>query len=270
MANRNQRNFRNHREKRRIEESNEEAANPAIQQFLNYRKELDDKHDRHERLLKMSRDITIEAKRIIFLLHNIDARKGNRETCLTEANERVNKLIANNFAAIAKELKGHEVFQYMRAISPGIQEFIEALTFYEYLSSDGQQSDWTDVQEKMKYEENDERFNLFLCPVEFILGYADLTGEVMRYCINSLGSGETENCFKTCKFLQNIYAKFLTIGSVPNHGRDFSHKLSTMKMSTFKAEHVCYQLKVRGTEGAKFPSSLDFSINNDEVDEGFY
>jgi hypothetical protein len=77
MSFRNQRNFRNNREKRRIEEGSEEAAqsdNPVIQQFMLYRKELDNKHDRHERLVKMSRDITIEAKRIIFLLHNIDAR----------------------------------------------------------------------------------------------------------------------------------------------------------------------------------------------------
>ncbi|KAG5670963.1 hypothetical protein PVAND_001192 [Polypedilum vanderplanki] len=276
MSFRNQRNFRNNREKRRIDEEDkneEQSNNPVIQQFKEYSKELDNKHDRHERLVKISRDITIEAKRIIFLLHNIDARKNNKERVLTEAKERIDKLIANNFALIAKELKNHEIFQFMRAVSPGIQEFIEALTFYEFLAEKEDPSTWEEVQEKMKYKDGDDgnEYSLFLCPIEFILGYADLTGEVMRYCINSLGSAEIDNCFKTCKFLQHVYAKFLTISSVPNHGRDFSHKLSTMKMSTLKSEHVCYQLKIRGTEGAKFPSlNLDFSINNDDVDEGFY
>lgn len=51
-----------------------DSNNPVIAQFQIYSTELDDKHDRHERLVKASRDITIESKRIIFLLHNIDAR----------------------------------------------------------------------------------------------------------------------------------------------------------------------------------------------------
>lgn len=48
--------------------------NPVIQCFRQYAQELDDKHDRYERILKQSRDITIESKRIIFLLHTADAR----------------------------------------------------------------------------------------------------------------------------------------------------------------------------------------------------
>jgi predicted translin family RNA/ssDNA-binding protein len=101
----------------------------------------------------------------------------------------------------------------------------------------------------------------------------------MRYCINSLGSGDTENCFTTCKFLQNVYAKFLTIGSVPNHGRDFMQKMSTMRASTLKTEHVCFNLIVRGSEckaGGKFlpPPSLDMftgeGAGGEDVDEGFY
>lgn len=76
MAYRGQRRFGNNREKRRMEDDSEhgESKNPVVQNFLIYRKELDNKHDRHERLVKLSRDVTIESKRIIFLLHNIDAR----------------------------------------------------------------------------------------------------------------------------------------------------------------------------------------------------
>lgn len=99
----------------------------------------------------------------------------------------------------------------------------------------------------------------------------------MRFCINSLGSGDTENCFKTCKFLQSIYANFITLNSIPNRGRDFNQKLQTMRASTLKAEHVCYNLIVRGSEcqGAKFlpPISLDSfpnEVRGDEDDEGFY
>lgn len=158
----------------------------------------------------------------------------------------------------------------MRAISPALQEFIEALTFFEFLS-EKTCSDWEVIQEKLMYKDDEAgEVSLHLAPAEYMLGFTDNTGEIMRFCINSLGSGETDNCFKACKFLQSTYAQFLSIGSVPNHGRDFSQKISTMKMSTLKTEHVCYQLKVRGTEGAKFPS-LDIKLDvNDEIDEGFY
>lgn len=44
--------------------------NPTIRAFMQYNTELVEKQDRHERIVKQSRDITIESKRIIFLLHN--------------------------------------------------------------------------------------------------------------------------------------------------------------------------------------------------------
>nr|CAD7403633.1 unnamed protein product [Timema poppensis] len=44
----------------------------VIQSFRQYGAELDAKHDKHERIVKHSRDITIESKRIIFLLHTLD------------------------------------------------------------------------------------------------------------------------------------------------------------------------------------------------------
>lgn len=53
----------------------ENAENKAmLDSFRQYGKELDDKHDRYERIVKISRDITIESKRIIFLLHNVDKK----------------------------------------------------------------------------------------------------------------------------------------------------------------------------------------------------
>lgn len=45
---------------------------PIIKAFKEYATEIDERHDKYERLVKLSRDITIESKRIIFLLHNVD------------------------------------------------------------------------------------------------------------------------------------------------------------------------------------------------------
>lgn len=264
------RNFRNNNNRDNNKQVPEivESDNPIVKLFQIYSMELDDKHDRHERLVKASRDLTIESKRIIFLLHNIDARKNNKTAVLEEAEQRIDKLCKVNFSGIAKELAGHEAFQYIRAISAGMQEFVEAYTFLEFLQGKDL-SDWQQIQERLKYKEDAEEISLNFIPSEFILGLADLTGEVMRNCINSLGSGDTDNCFKTCKFLQAIYSKYLTLNLVPNKVRDFSQKTTTMRASTLKCENVCYNLKVRGTEGSKLVS-FDSAPHDDDADEGFY
>lgn len=41
----------------------------VVKNFHFYSQELDEKHDRYERIFKISRDITIESKRLIFFLH---------------------------------------------------------------------------------------------------------------------------------------------------------------------------------------------------------
>ena len=48
-----------------------DESSVIIQQFMAVQKRLDAKHDKHERLVKMSRDVTIESKRTIFLLQRL-------------------------------------------------------------------------------------------------------------------------------------------------------------------------------------------------------
>lgn len=75
----NRRNYRGgHRDYKKSEPKSVDTDglldSPLILQFKAYAKELVDKQDRYERITKISRDITIESKRIIFLLHTIDSR----------------------------------------------------------------------------------------------------------------------------------------------------------------------------------------------------
>lgn len=169
-------------------------------------------------------------------------RKPNYETILADAKTRLVNLCETNFANIAKELQDLDPYQYSRAYSAGLQEFIEAFTYYEYLIG-AKFMHWDDLQEKLTYvrnpakntvktdktdgkEENEdikddvelaEDINelqlvvnvtniCFVQPIEFMLGLADLSGEVMRRCINSLGSGDIDACFKACNFIQNLYS----------------------------------------------------------------
>ncbi|XP_065372623.1 translin-associated protein X [Calliphora vicina] len=268
--------------------------NPVLKAFQSYAAELDAKHDRYERIVKLSRDITIESKRIIFSLHSIDSRKDNKQKVLDEALQRLQKLIEVNFKAVAKELQDQDPYHYRGAYSPGLQEFIEAYTFMEYMkyadeAKEGENnleksiSDWMDLQKQMHYTEVDKEakesedadnekavakeFSFFVDPTEYILGVSDLTGELMRRCINSLGSGETDTCLSTCKVLQQFYTGYICLNV--HRCRELSRKIYTMRQSVLKSEHVCYNLKVRGGEAAKWGAVFD-NKPGDDIDEGFY
>lgn len=43
--------------------------------------------------------------------------------------------------------------------------------------------------------------------LDYILGLADLTGELMRQCVSSIGSGNVANVSKCCLFLQQVSLK---------------------------------------------------------------
>lgn len=231
-----------HRHDKKVDANGADEDNPVVNCFRQYAIELSDKHDRYERIIKQSRDITIESKRLIFLMHTFDDRKPNCSKILCEAKARLESLYDTNFANIAKELHELDQYQYAKAYSAGLQEFIEACTYYDYLNND-RLLDWNDLQVKLTYAaktsddltetdtknesivnveeiqteisaspESEKKITCLVQPIEFMLGLADLSGEVMRKCINSLGSGDIEACFKACNFIQNMYSGYVSLG----------------------------------------------------------
>lgn len=217
---------RNNKKVDKIEAAQDaDVSNPVVKCFRGYADELNDKHDRHERIVKHSRDITIESKRLIFHLHTADLRTSSSPKILSEAFSRLNNLCSNSFLNIAKELNGYDPYQYARAYSAGLQEFIEAFTYYDYLANDNIM-DWNDLQQKLMYTvESDADANSdasaaaadrptddkkeLIClvqPIEFMLGLADLSGEIMRKCINALGTGDIDTCYAACNFIQHLYS----------------------------------------------------------------
>lgn len=243
--------------------------NPVIAQFMVISKELDEKNDRHERLVKVSRDITIESKRIIFLLHTIDERKDNKDRVLAEAADRLAKLCETKFLAIAKEMENRDSHLHIRAFSAGLQEFIEALTFYEF-SAELPISGWQEITEKhFTYREDEAPAAALTCPIpptEYMLGLQDTTGELMRKSINALGAGDVTQCTTVCQILRKLYENYISVG--PTFNREWSRKMSTLRSSMLKAEAVCYNIKVRGKEAAKWSAAQSVAAAKGDEDEG--
>ncbi|XP_044730036.1 translin-associated protein X [Chrysoperla carnea] len=263
---------------------------PVIQMFKQYSAELDAKHDRYERIVKTSRDITIESKRIIFLLHNVD-RDSKKDSILKEAEQRLSTLVNAFFKVIAFELEKQDPYQFSRAYSAGLQEYIEALTFFQYLSNKTIE-DFAAIQKTLKYmvtdldkklkssedsppndsPRNEREICTLLPPSEYILGLADLTGELMRKCINNLSSGNVEGCFQTCDFVRNIYKGFLGISNAHN-SKEIGRKCYILKQSLTKMELVCYNIVVRGSEIPQHMLATVVTQTSDPdstEDEGYY
>ena len=113
--------------KRKVDENS-----PVILSFKNHRQELDYRYDKHERLVKCSRDVAIASKRIIFNLQRV-AGASDTEQIFKEADEKFVTVKELLNTIIALELEGEDPFLFTRAYSPGVQEYIEALSFAHFL-----------------------------------------------------------------------------------------------------------------------------------------
>lgn len=248
-----------------VENTNENSF--VLQQFRAYATELDNKHDRFERIVKTGRDITIESKRIIFLLHTID-KKSKQESVLCEADLRLQNVAQNHFKAISRELENQDPYLYLKAYRNGLEEYIEAVTFYQYLSS-GNMKNWLELGKALTYtsSEKSKFIQILITPFEYILGISDLTGELMRQCINNLATGDSASCYETCNFVRNMYKGFLGCVSISN--KEINRKLCTLKQSLHKMENVCYTIKIRGSE---IPKHILVDVATEEYiesDEGY-
>ena len=238
--------------------------------FQSYREELDARYDRHERLVKLSRDCTISSKRIIFLLHRIGGDgPDTKSAVLSEAEGRL-KDVMEIFQRIAAELEGQDPGRHHSAYLPGVQEFVEALAYFvflktgelikleeaqEYLtfskmktldlSSEAEKGDVSKEMNEARVTSDSDTIKVPLDPVDFVLGIADLTGELMRLSINAVGSGNTDLPFDLLPFVRAVYCGFHHLRPI---SKEIPKKLSVLRASLMKIEQTCYTLEIRGSE----------------------
>lgn len=249
--------------------------------FLECKQELDASQDKRERLVKLSRDCTIHSKRAIFTLHRFSGDEDTKAKVLEEADTKFKEDILPILCSICEELGNEDPYKHHRAYSPGLQEFIEALAYYKYLKSgrlisfeeaqdfltfqqicgkatDSQELEKSDLPKEVQgscdnvtssvpstSEGSSVKSVLHLTPSDFILGLADLTGELMRLCINAVGSGNRELPFALLPFFRALYCGFHSFGSGMRY---MNQKMVVLRSSLGKVESVCYTLKVRGSE----------------------
>ncbi|XP_039639478.1 translin-associated protein X isoform X2 [Perca fluviatilis] len=247
-------------------------SSPVIAAFKVFQQELDTKHDKYERLVKISRDVTIESKRTIFLLHRVTSVP-NAEDILNEADVKLDA-VRQKIGQIAEELRGEDIFQFHRAFTAGIQEYVEAVSFLHYIRHRSLIS-LEEINARLVFMRTEKGsaeavqpggqvLTFQVTPSDYLLGVADLTGELMRMCISSVGNGDIDTPFQLSQFLRQIHDGFSYIGNTGPY--EVSKKLHTLRQSLGKVEDACYALRVRGSEIPKHMLADVFSSRTTLLD----
>lgn len=144
---------------------------------------------------------------------------------------------------VSNELKGPDYYRYIKSVSPGLEEYIEAAAFLEYINNN---SLLTPVKLQKEFAVAGVAETFFITDSDYLNGIGDLTGELMRYAINKIGAGEPKSAIFVCRFMQQIHEEFEVINAISPSA--VSKKLQVMRTSLTKVEQACYSCQIRKVE----------------------
>lgn len=155
------------------------------------------KNERRERLIISSRQITALSKKAIFHIHRAslipseegsssDAGRSLRmQQLLDEAHAKIDE-IKSWLAKVSEEIQSSGKgdagwWQFARNVSPGLQEFLEAVSFLHYIEA----KELISPEQLRERLADDAGHPVLTVPAEdYVLGISDLSGELMRYATN--------------------------------------------------------------------------------------
>ncbi|GAA5936853.1 hypothetical protein JCM3775_002725 [Rhodotorula graminis] len=291
-------------------------AAALLSAFTAFRTELDTHHAQRERIVKLSRDVTALSKQLIFVLHRVGAAAPGdaRDRVVREAEAKMEGLRAL-FARLQGEVSGADFWRYERSVSPGIQEYLEGLTFYYYLEhhtlptlEQAQASLFppapapaaaaADAPSPSAAEPSAPPPEPAPAPApapapepyfhvtvdDYLGGVADLTGELMRLAIASVGKNLTESLVvpgqgqsegkeggkgfadieHIGRLVREIQAEMTPLAA---YARWLPKKLAVLDQSLAKIENASYNLRIRGAEYRDSPAMLQ-ALARREADSG--
>lgn len=208
-----------------IKAATSNSSSPYIPMFEHFRTELDEHHDRREKIIKASRDITASSKKIIFALQRVRTLNNALPANITKAIQPHLDTINERFTSVVADLQSINGWRYQRQITGGIQEWMEAQTFRHYLETQqllsfeaarerlrevvgriegaGSRSGKREPKQSAGGEEEDaimtglqasqadvsnQMPELELTYEDYILGLFDTTGEMMRFAITTIAT----------------------------------------------------------------------------------
>ena len=240
----------------------EGAQSPFMPMFEQFRAELDEHHDRRERIIKASRDITAASKKLIFALQRIRSLGEAVPQHVAKSNKQHHETIRAQFASVSRDLQGLNAYRYSKQITGGCQEWMEAASFQHYLEH-AQLLSFDDAAKQLRELDQDGP-GVELSAEDWVLGIYDMTGELMRFAITAMATiGElpapkssSEDMDMDTAVKRTVLTDMrelraaleaLEAGAGP-FAKDVDKKAEVMRQSVEKVEKALYGLIVRGAE----------------------
>ncbi len=153
-------------------------------------KDLDEKDEVREDVLSNSRAAIRLSKQAVMAAHRGE---------LSEAEEMLGQAL-RLLNHIRDRSSKHREFFYHGAVTAAFQEYAEARTFYELVK----EGDFLDPRD----------FGIPIVP--YLLGLADVIGELRRRALDHLRAGDLRGSEKCLRIMEDIYSELISLRSVYN------------------------------------------------------
>ncbi len=158
-------------------------------------------HDREE-ILKLSRDIIRDCSIAIKNIHRKEFDNFNeRINGIKRKHQDLLKLVNKNPGIFFKYLKTPE------------QEFVESLAFYSII----------------RKEEIPSPAELNINPINYLLGLADVIGELRRYALDNIRNSRVEDLNIVLENMDEIYTNLFTLDYPTGITQDLRHKIDVAR-----------------------------------------
>ena len=170
--------------------------------------------EEREKLIKKSRDVLKLSKQVIYAVHRDEMKAAAELVKEIEKGKKELEKIATHDAKMT----------YEGSYKIAIQEYVEAILYYEFVK-------------------NGKLPELKVLAEHFILGLADLPGELNRRAVFLAGKGDVESVKKIRDEVDAIYGELLKFDFRDNEIR---RKVDAVKYELRKLEDLVLDLKLKG------------------------
>ena len=183
--------------------------------LTNIQEEMKAYDSKREELIKKSRDVLKLSKQLIYAVHRDELNKAEILKAEIEAELKVLETIATHDTKL----------QYEGSYKIAVQEYVEAILYLEYVKTG-----------EIIYLSK-------LHSEHYLLGLADLPGELVRRAVYEASKGHKKQVEKIKDSVDNIYGQFLTLDARNNELRK---KIDSIKYSLNKLQDLVLELNLRG------------------------
>ena len=187
------------------------------QEFDEIRKNMDEFDSQREEVIKKSREIIKLSKLLIYAIH-----RGN----IDKASDHVAK-IKKSVKELNQTVKGKPKLVYTGSFKVAIQEYVEAICYYEFVKN-------------RKIPTHKE---LAVGAEYYLLGLCDLTGELVRKAINAGIDANYDEVIAIKELVADIYGEFIKMDI---RDGELRKKYDSIKYDLKKLEDLVLDLKIKG------------------------